>query len=149
MTNFINNYFASPLPQMKANTSTNKHQALKFLSDVYRHPFPNIHMTPVTNKEVEDIVKSLKWKYSYGYDEILQNILKISLLFILAPLTRMCNKLLSLGVFPTGLKYSQLNPIFKKGDRTDMANYRPVSLLTLFLRFFKKLYIIDFSIILT
>jgi ribosomal protein L30E len=45
---------------MKASTSTNRHQALKFLSDVYKHPFPNIHMTPVTIKEVKDIVKSLK-----------------------------------------------------------------------------------------
>jgi hypothetical protein len=79
--------FASPLPQMKASTSTNMHQALKFLSDIYKHPFPNIHMTPVTNKEVKDTVKSLKWKYAYGYDEIPQHILKIRLPFILAPLT--------------------------------------------------------------
>jgi hypothetical protein len=27
-------------------------------------------MTPVTNKEVEDIMKSLKWKYSYGFCNI-------------------------------------------------------------------------------
>jgi hypothetical protein len=50
MANFINNYFASPLPQMKASMSTNGHEALKFLSDVFKHPFPNIHMTLVTNK---------------------------------------------------------------------------------------------------
>jgi hypothetical protein len=27
-------------------------------------------MTPVTNKEIKDIIKSLKWKSSHGYDEI-------------------------------------------------------------------------------
>jgi hypothetical protein len=64
MANFINNYLASPLPQMKASISTNGHEALKFLSDVFKHPFPSIYMTLVTNKEIKDIVKSLKLKYS-------------------------------------------------------------------------------------
>jgi Notch-like protein len=83
-------------------------------------------------------VKSLKLKYLYGCDEIAQHILKISLPFTLSPLTYMCNKSLSLGVFPTGLKYSQINPIFKKSDRTDMANYRAISLLTSFSKIFEK-----------
>jgi hypothetical protein len=138
MENFINNYFASPLPQMKASIFTNAHEALKFLFHVFKHPFRNTHMTPVTNKEIKDIVKSLKLRYSYEYDEIPQHILKISLPFILLPLSYMCNKSLSLGVFPMRLKYSQINPIFKKGDRTDVANYRPISVLTFFLRFLKS-----------
>jgi Notch-like protein len=77
-------------------------------------------------------------KYSYGYDEIPQHVLKISLPFILSPLPYMCNKSLNLGVFPTRLKYSQINPIFKKSDRTDVANYSPISLLTSFFKIFEK-----------
>jgi hypothetical protein len=50
----------------------------------------------------------------------------------------MCNKSLSLGVFLTRLKYSQINPIFKNGDRTDVANYRPIPLLTSFSKIFEK-----------
>jgi hypothetical protein len=30
---------------------------------------------------------------------------------------------------PTRLKYTVIKPIFKNGDRNDMSNYRPVSLL--------------------
>jgi hypothetical protein len=58
--------------------------------------------------------------------------------FILSPLTYVCNKSLSLGIFPTRLKYSQISPIFKKGEKTEMANYRPICLLTSFSKIFEK-----------
>lgn len=38
--------------------------------------FPQIHLTPVTAKEIKNIIKSLKMKNSYGYDEIPPRILK-------------------------------------------------------------------------
>jgi hypothetical protein len=136
--NYIN-YFVSPLPQIKNSPTIDLNEALKFLTAVFKHPFPNLYMSPVTNKEVKDIVKSLKWKYSHGYDEIPQYILKLSLPFILAPLTYMCNKVFSLSVFPSRLKYSQINSIFKKGDRTDIANYRLISLLTSFSKIFERI----------
>jgi hypothetical protein len=36
------------------------------------------------------------------------------------------------GVFPKCLKYSVVKPLFKKGDRMDVSNYRPISVLTSF-----------------
>jgi len=42
------------------------------------------------------------------------------------------------GIFPTRLKFSQIIPLFKKGNKSDMANYRPISLLTSFLKIFEK-----------
>jgi hypothetical protein len=42
------------------------------------------------------------------------------------------------GIFPTRLKFSQINPLFKKGNRSEMANYRPISLLTFFSKIFEK-----------
>jgi hypothetical protein len=41
--------------------------------------------------------------------------------------------------FPTRLKYSVVKPLFKRGDREKMANYRPISLLTPFSKVFKKI----------
>jgi len=33
------------------------------------------------------------------------------------------------GIFPTRLKYAVIKPIFKNGNRNDMSNYRPITLL--------------------
>jgi hypothetical protein len=83
--------------------------ALNYLYQVLTRPFPHIKLTPVSTKETSEIIKSRKWKNSHGYDEIPTKILKISLPFIISPLTYICNKSLSTGIFPTRLKYSQIN----------------------------------------
>jgi hypothetical protein len=43
--------------------------------------------------------------------------------YIISPLTYICNKLLSTGIFPTWLKFSQITPIFKKGNKAEISNY--------------------------
>jgi hypothetical protein len=72
MANIFNNYFVMPPNQMQSNKPTNVSNSLSYLFEVYNQPFPNINMTPVTEREIKDIIKSLKWKNSKGYDEIPQ-----------------------------------------------------------------------------
>jgi len=88
--------------------------------------------------------KKLKSKRSYGYDEITTKILKISSLFIVSPLTYICNRMLSTGTFLDRLKYSEIKPIYKKGDKTLITNYRPISLLPVFSNIFERSYIKDY-----
>jgi hypothetical protein len=54
-------------------------------------------------------------------------------------LTHIFNKSLSQGIFPERLKYAIVIPLFKKGDRTLLASYRSVSLLTGFSQLFEIL----------
>jgi hypothetical protein len=42
------------------------------------------------------------------------------------------------GFFPNQLKVSIVRPLNKKGDKTNMSNYRPISLLTTFSKVLKK-----------
>ena len=56
-------------------------------------------------------------------------IVKISAPYILSPLTLMLNKILSTRVFPNRLKFSEIKPLYKKGIKTEISNYRPISLL--------------------
>jgi hypothetical protein len=91
-----------------------------------------------STKEVTSIIKTLKTKHSYGYDEISTKILKLSANYICSPLTHILNKSILSGIFPDRMKYLIVQPICKKGDKTNPTNYRPISLLTSFSKVFEK-----------
>jgi hypothetical protein len=96
------------------NVDIKDNNCIDYLFRVFRNPFPNIIFDRTTSKEIEKIIKSLKSKYSYGYDEISIKIVKISSPFITAPLTYICNRPILSGSFPTRLKYSVIKPLLKK-----------------------------------
>ena len=85
------------------------------------------------------IVKSLKSKNSCGFDKIPITILELSAPFIVSPLTYICNKSLSCGVFPERLKYALIKPAYKKGDKFLSTHYTQISLQTSLSKIFKKL----------
>jgi len=84
-------------------------------------------------------INYLKTKESSGYDEISTKILKISAPFISSPLSYICNKSILSGTVPTQLKYAVVKTLLKKGDGKNVANYRPISLLTSFFKVFEKI----------
>ena len=43
------------------------------------------------------------------------------------------------GIFPTRLKFAEIKPLYKKGEMANISNYRPISLLTSFLKIFEKI----------
>lgn len=45
---------------------------------------------------------------------------------------------LETGIFPTRLKQSIVKPLFKKGNRTNMCNYRPITLIPIIAKIFEK-----------
>ena len=58
---------------------------------------------------------------------------------IISPiLSALINKGLSIGTFPKILKVGRITPVFKKGDKELIQNYRPVSTLPVFGKIFEK-----------
>ena len=53
---------------MNINIASNDAHPLSYLHQVFIRQFSNIKLTPVSTEEVREIIKSLKWKYSHGYD---------------------------------------------------------------------------------
>jgi hypothetical protein len=110
-----------------------------FLSKISHKPFLNIKFSNTSTKEIERIIKSIRVKNSHEYDIITTKMLKVCAPYISSPLNCICNKSIRSGTFPVHLKYSIVKSVFKKGDRENMANYRPTSLLTSFSKVFEKI----------
>jgi len=118
---------------------TNTNDPLTYLKKNFKQTFSSIRLNNTTTHEVDKIIHSLKCKDSYGYDEISTRLLKNSAPYILSSLTYIFNKILSTGIFPDRLKFSEVKPLSKKGDRTDLSNYRRISLLTSFSKIIEKI----------
>jgi len=115
-----------------------KDNPINYLYKYYNKPFPMIQWQYVSTYEIKNIIKSLKSKNTCGYDEISNRVMKLSSPFITSTLTYICNAVLKSGVFPDRLKYAIVKPIYKKGSKTDISNYRPISILTSFSKIFEK-----------
>ena len=65
---------------------------------------------------------------SPGPDALHPRILRELKDYIAEPLQELFTLSLKMGKLPNGLKTGNVSPIFKKGDRLNPGNYRPVSL---------------------
>ena len=81
-----------------------------------------------------------KDKKSKGYDGIDMCMLKKIIPHILTPLRHICNTSLSQGIFPDEMKIARIIPLFKSGDKQNVSNYRPISLLPQFSKILEKIF---------
>jgi hypothetical protein len=145
IVNSFNKYFStitdkivSEIPQYSDSVLQNMNP-LNYLHKVFSQPFPQMLLKSTCINELKEIIKSLKTKDSCGYDEISHKILKVSMPFIVSPLTYICNKSLATGDFPAHLKYAEVRPLFKSGRNTELSNFRPISVLTSFSKIFERI----------
>jgi hypothetical protein len=119
--------------------TTNIDTSSQFVKEVNKLRYTTFQSKPATTTESEHIIKVIKPKNSYGYDEISTKLLKITAPFVSSPLNYICSKLITKGIFPDRLKYSVIKPLYKKKViKKDVSNYRPISLLTSFSKFLEK-----------
>jgi hypothetical protein len=70
LANVFNDYFINVTNTQQANDMSENLQAFNNLYSVFNKPFPQFNLAPINAKEVKDIIRYLKWKSSFGYDEI-------------------------------------------------------------------------------
>ena len=85
------------------------------------------------------VIQELAPKSSSGHDNISTRLLKDLAPYIASTLTLIINQSLSVGIFPDRLKIAKILPLYKKGDRHIIDNYRPISLLPSLSKVFEKI----------
>jgi len=89
-----------------------------------------LELIQTNEEEVLKCIKNLDIKKASGPDGISNRLLKNTVTAITKPLSKLFNLSLSSGKFPSQWKKANVSPIYKKNDRQNDNNYRPISLLS-------------------
>lgn len=90
--------------------------------------------------EICSIISQMNGSSASDNNETSPRILKLCSREIVESLPHVCNLSFSQGIFPSNCKTGVVTLLHKKGDRSDIQNYRPISILSTFSKVFEKLY---------
>jgi len=98
----------------------------------------SMFLEAVNETEVFNIINTLKNKASSGIDGISNLMLKKVADLISMPLAYVINCSFEKGIFPDALKIGIVKPLYKKGSRKRLENYRPVTLNSSIAKIYEK-----------
>ena len=104
-------------------------QSFDYLSNL------NFH---ISSDNVLDSIQKCKSDYFFGPDGIPSVILKECANNIALPLSILFNKSLKNGIFPDIWKKTYVIPLYKKGGKNDVKNYRPIAKLSCIPKLFES-----------
>ena len=132
----FNEYFSSIAKKLKQENLANTEQ-------VYHDTFLNnstinsIYLRPVEPDEINEIIKGFKNKSTSDTKISALKIANEDAKFRLI-ISDIVNLSFEQGIFPEQLKLAKVIPLYKGGSKTDITNYRPISLLSSFSKIFEK-----------
>ena len=136
-TKDIANHFNIFFSNIGANLSSSikLHDSNGYLHNPTDHRFT---FSQINEREVLSIINKLKNKTSPGKDGISNKLLKSIELEISEAIAIIINQSILTVIFPDQQKLAKVKPIYKKGDKCWLNNYRPISLLPTIFKIFEK-----------
>ena len=123
----FNNHFCKIVETIENEIPKCKSKFIDYLKNQMEWSFL---ISPTTSDEIESQIKHLKDHKASGPNSIPTIIFKRFRKNISVPLTELINLFFNQGKFPAVLKIASMTPAFKKGDKLDANNYRPISLIS-------------------
>lgn len=127
------------------NTFQTTQNYLSVTDQTYDDPLSNVNTEHLFRPQPVDIntviltIKHLKSTKSAGSDGIALRFIQDSLPVTISYITTIINTSIVTGKFPTIWKQAAVIPIFKNGDKNDVKNYRPISLLPILSKILEKI----------
>ena len=115
------------------------------LDDSNAAPPPNLPlnnpMPPpiISERRVRRALCSLKTNKAYGPDGIPPRILREFASELAPVLCRLFRLILKTGTYPSSWKHTLVQPVPKKGDRSNPSNYRPIALTSAIAKVFESM----------
>ena len=137
ISNALNDHFADIASILDAALPAPISDPLDLMRDIQIENAP-MAIPEVSIEDVLITIKSLENKKCHIHDYSPQ-ILKQNAVVLAHPLKFLFNQSINQGKFPQSLKSARIIPIYKKGSKSDVNNYRPISLLNIFSKIIEKL----------
>lgn len=124
IANAFNKYFVNIGPELASKIPISADPII-----VPNLAITSMYLNSVSDQEMAKIIDSLSNKYSSPNK--INNVLLKKIKNIMVPhLAKLVNLSFKEGVFPSHCKISQIKPILKAGEATELGNYRPISILS-------------------
>ena len=127
MANIFDQYFVNVGPNIDKSITRTRKSPLDFLRNRNVNSVFLAPATPLNSNKVT------------GPYSILVFLLKVLSKHIAQPLPIIVNHSFENGIFPDKLQAGKVNPLHKKDSSDNPSNYRPISFLSVFSKFFEKL----------
>lgn len=136
IANCFNSFFCEVGSRLSRNCPVSNTNYKSYLGSPRLNSFV---CSDITIQELMTTVTNLKSSRSCVNDCMSSFLLKSCIDHIAYPFLHICNLSFIKGIFPSQLKLSRIVPVFKKGDRLNMSNYRPISITNPFGKVLEKL----------
>ena len=134
----FNKHFCNIAETIEKEIPSAKNNFRGYLKNPIEKSFFN-NPTTADDDEVETQIKCLKNNKASGPNSIPTSIFKNFQKSLSVPLAEIINLSFNEGKFPTQLKSANVIPVFKKGDKLEVNNYRPISLISNISKIIEKL----------
>lgn len=130
LSNAFNTHFTNlPIPSIKHPTTTVNNDS----------QLNSMFLNPVSVEEVHCTFLALNNTNCCDAEDIQIKPVKFVIDIIAPVLTHIFNLSFCTGIFPPKMQIAKVIAIYKKGDRNNLGNYRPVSILPVFSKGLEKL----------
>ena len=137
MSNAFNDHFSSIGPRLanEIPDTVASPSHLHYLSDTNCQ----CELNTIGVSKVYALLSKLCKSKATGLDKISARFLRESADLIAEHLCSIVNKSIVAGIFPDEWKLSKVTPLFKQGNRSNLNNYRPISVIPVVAKIFERI----------